>query len=36
MAGQVGTGAYVAMRPQDHMGINDSMGADLAAFAELG
>jgi hypothetical protein len=36
MAGQVGTGAYVAMRPQDHMGINDSMRADLAAIAELG
>ena len=36
MAGQVGTGAHLAIRPQDDMGINDSMRADLAAFAELG
>ena len=36
MARQIGTGADLAMRPQDHMAINDRMRADLAAFAELG
>jgi hypothetical protein len=36
MACQVGAGAYLAMRSQDHMAINDRMGTDLTAFAELG
>jgi hypothetical protein len=36
VARQVGTGAHVAIRPQDHMAINDRIRADLAAFAELG
>ncbi len=36
MACQVGTGAYLAMRSQDYVAINDRMGTDLTAFAELG
>lgn len=36
MARQVDTRANLAMRSQDHMAIDDRMGADLAAFADLG